>query len=399
MLRPGTLTLTILLSMLTALGPLSTDMYLPSLPDIGRALGAPVAQVQLTISSYLIGFAIGQILYGPVSDIYGRRPVLMAALVLFTAASFVCPSAQSIDILIAARFMQAIGGAGAIVLARAMVRDLYSGARAGRELSLMGTIMGIAPIVAPMVGGVLQTAFGWRANFVLLGGLAVISIAAVARLLPETRPARSSEPISFAAMARSYAAVASHRGFLAYLGIITATYAGLFAWVAGASVVLQGVYGLSPISFGFIFPLGAVGYVLGTLIAARRVIRLGLDRMIGLGVFVVACGGVAVAAVVAADIHAAIWLVLAMALYLVGLGLSMPQSMAGALTPFPDRAGTASALMGFVQQTVAAIVLAATGGYLGRSAWPVAGAVLVMGCLAFAIWAATRGVRAQDASL
>jgi DHA1 family bicyclomycin/chloramphenicol resistance-like MFS transporter len=397
MLRPGTLALTILLSMLTALGPLSTDMYLPSLPDIGRVLGAPIAQVQLTLSSYLIGFAIGQILYGPVSDLYGRRAVLIAALVLFAVASFVCTSAQSIDVLIAARFIQAIGGAGAIVLARAMVRDLYSGARAGRELSLMATIMGMAPIVAPMVGGVLQTAFGWRANFVLLGGLAVIAIAVVARLLPETRPPRG-EPISFAAMARSYAAVASHRGFLAYLGIITATYAGLFAWVAGASIVLQGVYGLSPFAFGFIFPLGGAGYVIGTVIAARRVIRLGLDRMIGVGVLLVACGGLAVATVVAAELHAAIWLVLAMALYLVGVGLSMPQSMAGALTPFPDRAGTASALMGFAQQTVAAIVAAATGGYLGRSAWPVAGVVAAMGCLAFVLWAVTRGVRAQDAS-
>jgi DHA1 family bicyclomycin/chloramphenicol resistance-like MFS transporter len=396
MLRPGTLALTILLSMLAALGPLSTDMYLASLPDIGRGLGAPIAQVQLTLSSYLIGFAIGQILYGPVSDLYGRRPVLLAALALFTAASFVCTIAQSIDILIAARFIQAIGGAGAIVLARAMVRDLYSGARAGRELSLMGTIMGVAPIVAPMVGGVLQTAFGWRANFVLLGGLAVIAITAVARLLPETRP-RRGEPISLAAMARGYAAVASHRGFLAYLGIITATYGGLFAWVAGASIVLQGVYGLSPFAFGLLFPLGGAGYVIGTVIAARRVIRLGLDRMIGVGVLLVACGGLAAAAVVAANMHAAIWLVLAMALYLAGVGLSMPQSMAGALTPFPDRAGTASALMGFTQQSVAAIVAAATGGYLGSSAWPVAGVVAVMGCLAFVLWAVTRGVRAQDA--
>jgi DHA1 family bicyclomycin/chloramphenicol resistance-like MFS transporter len=396
MLRPGTLALTILLSMLAALGPLSTDMYLASLPDIGRGLGAPIAQVQLTLSSYLIGFAIGQILYGPVSDLYGRRPSLLAALALFTAASFVCTIAQSIDILIAARFIQAIGGAGAIVLARAMVRDLYSGARAGRELSLMGTIMGVAPIVAPMVGGVLQTAFGWRANFVLLGGLAVIAITAVARLLPETRP-RRGEPISLAAMARGYAAVASHRGFLAYLGIITATYGGLFAWVAGASIVLQGVYGLSPFAFGLLFPLGGAGYVIGTVIAARRVIRLGLDRMIGVGVLLVACGGLAAAAVVAANMHAAIWLVLAMALYLAGVGLSMPQSMAGALTPFPDRAGTASALMGFTQQSVAAIVAAATGGYLGSSAWPVAGVVAVMGCLAFVLWAVTRGVRAQDA--
>ena len=160
MLRPGTFALTLLLSFLTALGPLSMDMYLPSLPDIGRTLQVPVLQVQLTISSYLFGFAVGQIFYGPVSDRLGRRPVLLAALVVYALATVGCAAAQSINALIALRFLQALGGAGAIVLARAVVRDLYSGVRAGRELSLMGAITGVAPIVAPVVGGVLQTFFG-----------------------------------------------------------------------------------------------------------------------------------------------------------------------------------------------------------------------------------------------
>jgi DHA1 family bicyclomycin/chloramphenicol resistance-like MFS transporter len=382
--------------MLTGLGPLSMDMYLPSLPDIARVLQAPTARVQLTISSYLIGFAVGQVIYGPLSDRYGRRPVLLGALILYATATLVCAATQSIDTLIAARFVQAIGGSGSIVLARAMVRDLYSGVRAGRELSLMGSIMGFAPIMAPMIGGILQTAFGWRASFILLGGIAVIALIVVGRLLPETLHRRASEPLSLSFLLRNYGAVLRHRGFLAYLGIITVTYAGLFAWVAGGSVVLQGVYGLSAFAFGFTFAIGAAGYVVGTMIAARRVLRLGLDRTIGLGVVLVAAGGLAVAAVVAAGIPNAVWLVAAMALYLAGLGLSMPQAMAGALTPFPDRAGTASSLMGFVQQTVAAIVAAVVGAYLGRSAWPVAGVVAVMGCLAFLLWAFTRRLRAHE---
>jgi DHA1 family bicyclomycin/chloramphenicol resistance-like MFS transporter len=396
MLRPGSLALTTLLAMLTGLGPLSMDMYLPSLPDIARVLQAPTARVQLTISSYLIGFAVGQVIYGPLSDRYGRRPVLLGALILYATATLVCAATQSIDTLIAARFVQAIGGSGSIVLARAMVRDLYSGVRAGRELSLMGSIMGFAPIMAPMIGGILQTAFGWRASFILLGGIAVIALIVVGRLLPETLHRRASEPLSLSFLLRNYGAVLRHRGFLAYLGIITVTYAGLFAWVAGGSVVLQGVYGLSAFAFGFTFAIGAAGYVVGTMIAARRVLRLGLDRTIGLGVVLVAAGGLAVAAVVAAGIPNAVWLVAAMALYLAGLGLSMPQAMAGALTPFPDRAGTASSLMGFVQQTVAAIVAAVVGAYLGRSAWPVAGVVAVMGCLAFLLWAFTRRLRAHE---
>src|SRR5208282_1903857 len=240
----------------------------------------------------------------------------LGALILYATATLVCAATQSIDTLIAARFVQAVGGSGSIVLARAMVRDLYSGVRAGRELSLMGTIMGFAPIVAPMIGGILQTAFGWRASFILLGGIAVIAIAVVGRLLPETLHKRAGEPISLSSLIQGYGAVLRHRGFLAYLGIITATYAGLFAWVSGGSVVLQGVYGLSAVAFGFTFALGSAGYVVGTMIATRRVLRLGLDRTIGLGVVLIAAGGLAVAAVVAAGLPNAVWLVAAMAVYL-----------------------------------------------------------------------------------
>ena len=159
MLQPGTFGLTLLLAMLTALGPLSMDMYLPSLPDIAHVLGAPVARTQLTISSYLIGFAVGQMIYGPLSDRYGRRPVLLAAVALYLASTLACAAAQSVDLLIAARLLQGISGSGAIVLARAIVRDVYSGVQAARELSLMGSISATAPIVAPMIGGVLAGRF------------------------------------------------------------------------------------------------------------------------------------------------------------------------------------------------------------------------------------------------
>src|SRR5579859_5973392 len=204
MLRPGTFALTLLLSLLTGLGPLSMDMYLPSLPAIGEALHASTAQVQLTISSYLLGFAAGQILYGPISDRFGRRPVILVALVLYGIGSVFCAVTQSIETLTAVRFLQALGGAGAVVLARAVVRDIHSGVRAGRELSLMGSITAFAPIVAPMIGGVLQTAFGWRATFILLVALAAVASTAAAFLLPETLKKRSAGPVSLAAMAALY---------------------------------------------------------------------------------------------------------------------------------------------------------------------------------------------------
>ena len=395
MLQPGTFGLTLLLAMLTALGPLSMDMYLPSLPDIAHVLGAPVARTQLTISSYLIGFAVGQMIYGPLSDRYGRRPVLLAAVALYLASTLACAAAQSVDLLIAARLLQGISGSGAIVLARAIVRDVYSGVQAARELSLMGSISATAPIVAPMIGGVLQAGFGWRANFICMSVGGLIALLVAGRLLPETlRPDNRASPLSFFSMMRGYGAVARHRGFLVYLGIITTTYAGLFAWVSGASVVLQGVYGLSAVAFGFTFALGAAGYMLGAMIATRLVVRLGLDRTIGVGVVVIAAGGLSLALAVATGVPG-LWLVAAMALYLAGVGLAMPQAMAGALTPFPDRAGTAASLMGLVQQALAAIIAAVIGAYLVQSAWPVTGVVVAMGCLTFLLWALTRGMRAR----
>jgi DHA1 family bicyclomycin/chloramphenicol resistance-like MFS transporter len=396
MLRPGTFALTLLLAALTALGPLSIDMYLPSLPEIGRALAAPTASVQLTISSYLIGFAAGQIIYGPVSDRYGRRPVLFGAVAVYLAGVITCAATPSIDPLIAARFLQGIGGSGAIVLARAIVRDLYSGVRAARELSLMGSISAFAPIVAPMIGGVLQTQFGWRANFVLMAAAAVIALAMAIRLLPETLRQRSAEPFSLAWLGKGYLSLLRHRSFVAYLAILTISYAGLFAWISGAAVVLEGIYGMSPVTFGFTFALGAAGYMTGAAGAARLVQRLGLDRMMGLGVSLLAAGGSAFAAIVAAQIPNGLWLIVAMAIYLAGLGLAMPQAMAGALTPFPERAGMAASLLGVVQQSAAAAAAAAVGTYLGQSAWPVAGAVFAAGWITFLVWAFTRRLRAYE---
>ncbi len=394
MLTPGTFALTLLLAMLTALGPLSMDMYLPSLPDIAHDLQAPTARVQLTISSYLIGFAVGQMIYGPLSDRHGRRPVLLVALVLYLASTLGCAASQSIDLLIAARFLQGIGGSGSIVLSRAIVRDLYSGVRAARELSLMSSIAAFAPIVAPMIGGVFQTAFGWRANFFFMTAAAIVTLLVASRLLPETVRRRSGEPISLYALVRGFGVVLRHRGFVDYLGILTLSYAGLFAWISGASVVLQSVYGFSPVTFGSTFAMGAAGYMAGALIASRLVAHLGLDRTMGLGVTLLAAGGLAMSAAVATGIPG-IWLIVAMTVYLAGLGLVLPQAMAGALTPFPDRAGTAASLMGLVQQTVAAAIAAVIGGYLVRSAWPVTGVVVAMGCLTFLLWALTRGLRRQ----
>ena len=253
MLRPGTFALTALLAALSAIGPLTTDMYLPSLPDIARQLNASTAEAQFTISAYLIGFAIGQIFYGPVSDRHGRKPILIAAIALYCIASLACSLSTSTEMLIVARAFQALGGCGGIVLARAIVRDIYSGARAGRELSLIASVMALAPVLAPIAGGFLQTYFGWRAVFLTLvaAGFAGVGIVWVA--LPETLKLRVVDPLTITSILRSYRLVARNPAYLAYLGITAASYAGLFVWISAAAFVLQDLYRLSPFDFGIAF--------------------------------------------------------------------------------------------------------------------------------------------------
>ncbi|MEP7030337.1 MAG: multidrug effflux MFS transporter [Pseudolabrys sp.] len=397
MLRSGTFALTALLAGLSAVGPLTTDMYLPSLPDIARAMNASTAQVQLTISAYLIGFAVGQIFYGPISDRHGRKPVLLAALALYALASLACALSTSIEMLIVARFAQGLGGSGGIVLARAIVRDLYSGARAGRELSLIGSVMALAPALAPLVGGVLQTLFGWHSIFAVLVCVALAGVSVVWLKLPETLTTRAADPVSPATMLRSYRVVARNPAYLAYMGLATTSYAGLFAWISGASFVLQGLYGLTPFNFGVAFALGSIGFLAGSGLAARLVIRFGIDGTLGFGALALSAGGLGMVASVAFGLTSVVSIVVPVAFYLAGLGMVLPQAIAGAMTPFPERAGAASSLLGFVQQSAAALCGAAVGWLLGQNAWPLALGVAAMGVATLLIWLCTRTLRASVA--
>jgi DHA1 family bicyclomycin/chloramphenicol resistance-like MFS transporter len=392
---PGPHTLTAVLALLTGLGPLSVDMYLASFPAIGRELAATPAQVQLTISSYLVGFAIAQMFYGPLSDRHGRRPVLLAALAVYLFASLGCALAPTIETLVGARLLQAVGGSGSIVIARAVVRDVYEGPNVGRELARLAAVMALAPIVAPVVGGVLQTAFGWRANFIALLAVGALAAACVWLVLPETVRTRAPEPVSLASMLRSFRSFLGTPSFLAHLGLAACCFAGLFAWISTAAFVLQDQYGLSALGFGLSFMISSAGYLLGTLIAVRFVAHWGIGRTIGVGCAVMAAGGLAMPAALAFSAHSAAVVVGAMALYLIGMGITLPQTQAGALLPFPERAGAASSLLGLAQQTTGAAVGALVGHLLGNSPWPLALTMALAGVLGLLLWAATRALRAR----
>lgn len=396
MLRPDTFALTALLALLTALGPLAVDMYLPSFPDIGRLLVASPATVQLTLSLYMVAYAIGQAVYGPLSDRYGRLPVMRFALAVYCLASLACALAPNIEMLLTARAVQALGSSGAIVLARAIVRDLYSGARAGRELSLMGAIMALAPVFAPMIGGVLQSAFGWRSHFILQIAFGLIAAFFVWTRLPETLRSRAPGPFSLRAILAGYAEIMRNRAVLAYVGMLSVSFAGVFAWISGSSFVLQEVYGLSALAFGLAFAAASGGYLAGTALATRIVTRIGLDSTIGIGAVALAIGGLGAAAAVPLGSASPIALTAAMAIYAAGMGLVQPQSIAGAMMPFPQRAGTASSLLGVSQMVCAAVTGVIVGHLLGTSAWPVAVPLALTGCVTLLLWAVSRGVRARE---
>jgi DHA1 family bicyclomycin/chloramphenicol resistance-like MFS transporter len=386
MLKPDTFALTALLAALTALSPLSIDLYLPTLPDIGRAFGVSPAQVQFTLSAYLVGFAGGQIAYGPISDWYGRKSGLVVALACYCIGSLICLAAPSIEVLIGARVLQAFGGSGAIVLARAVVRDLYSGVRAGKELSLMSLVMAFGPVTAPLIGGGLHALFGWRSAFAALLVFGAVLLIMVYRKMPETLDERPDARLSLGAMLDGFRQILHIREFNVYLAIGAASYTGLVAWLSAAPFVLQNIYGQTPLTFSVLLSLSAVGYLTGALIASRIVVRVGIARTVGLGACVMIAGALGMCLVLALGVKSGLALIAGVAIYLFGFGLVFPSSIAGGLSAVAERVGAASALLGFAPQFSAAILGAIVVASTSTTAWPVTIAVTAIAVIVLLFW-------------
>jgi len=371
--------LILLLSALTAFGPLSIDMYLPALPSIAVDLGALPARAQLTLSAFFFGFGGGQLVYGPLSDRFGRRAPLIAALVLFALATLGCALARNLETLIACRFIQALGGCAGPVIARAVVRDLYGRDRAARVLSLMVLVMGIAPMLAPLVGAEVLGIAGWRAIFALLFGFGILILAATALLLRETLPRERRIRGGLLTLVLGYAEPLTHRRFLGYALSSACVFAGLFAYLTGSPLVIISLYGVPPGRFALIFATNVLGLLAAAAINRRVVMRLGVDRMLALGVLLAAVSGALVGIVAFSGLGGLVALLIPLFFYLASIGLVGANAVAACLSLFPTRAGSASALVGTLQFLAGALASAFLGAINAASAVPMAGLIAAVG--------------------
>ncbi|RWX44108.1 MFS transporter, DHA1 family, bicyclomycin/chloramphenicol resistance protein [Candidatus Electrothrix aarhusensis] len=335
------------LSLLMGFGSISTDLYLPAMPSMGRALGANAGMIELTISGYLIGFSLGQLFWGPISDRYGRRPSVSAGLILFVIGSGGCALAGSAPALIGWRIVQAIGACAGVALARAMVRDLYVGNRAAQMLSSLMTIMTIAPLLGPLLGGQIVALAGWRAVF---GFLVVVGLFTLILLwtIPETLPASRRNTESFRGALRYYGELLRHRRILGYASTGGFLYAGLFAYVAGTPFIYINYYHVSEQGYGFFWGIVIVGATAANFLNARLVIRHGYDRILIIGTVVMALAAFTTAWTAGTGWGGLWGLVLPLFVFISSVGLIVANSVAGAMTCFPERAGAVSALVGAI---------------------------------------------------
>jgi DHA1 family bicyclomycin/chloramphenicol resistance-like MFS transporter len=348
--------------------------------------------VQLTLSAFVLGFAVMQLFYGPLSDRFGRRPLILGGNALFLAASLYCVFAPSIEALIAGRFFQAMGACCGPVLGRAAVRDLFARDQAAKVMSYMASGMALGPLIAPTIGGWLHSWFGWRTNFAFLGLFAVLLIAAVWRSLPETNRHKDAEALDLSRLLGTYRTLLGHRLFLGYSFCAMTAFCGLFAYISSCSFILIDIMGLDPRHFGLAFSTTALGFMLGSFMGARLTHRLGIERMVGLGSAACLMAGLAGIAVVwsgaakPGTIVGVAVLMAPMLLYFAACAWVMPNASAGAIAPFPRAAGAASSVMGFFQMGGGAVAGWAAGHLYDGSARPLVLLMSAMGLASLVVW-------------
>lgn len=375
--------LLLLITAMMMMQPLSTDLYLASLPSLATGFAVPVATVQLTLSLFVIGFGAAQLVIGPLSDRFGRRPVLLTGLALYVAASAMCGLALSIELLIFARFLQALGCCAAVMIARAIVRDAYAPEDSAKLLAKASTWISLAPIFGPILGAYLQVAFGWRAAFIALGIFSACVMAACIRHMPETNQHKNPTATQIKGIIENYRLVLGSREFWLNVTPGALSYCGIFIFISGSSFVLINVLGVPTQWFGYCFAIGVTGYMSGTLVCRRLLKTIRGEQALRIGS---ACSFSAGIYFLVATLfgwwHWAV-VVLAMFLSMASHGINFPVSQAGSIAPFPKQAGTAAGLMGAVMMAFAFVSGTVVGATHNGTLYPLAMISAVLGTLNF----------------
>ncbi|MFS2161500.1 multidrug effflux MFS transporter [Pseudomonas sp. Pseusp122] len=384
----------LILGALSAFGPLAIDFYLPGFPAMALAFGTDEKHVQLTLASYFLGLSLGQLAYGPVADRFGRRVPLLVGVTLFTLASLGCAFAPSLDWLIAARFVQALGGCAGMVLSRAIVSDKCDAVQSAKVFSQLMLVMGLAPILAPMLGGVLVNSYGWQMIFLSLTGFSALSLLSIALGLPESMPAsHPRQPLSGAL--GQYKQLLSDRIFLGHALTGGIAIAGMFSYIAGSPFVFIKLYGVPPEHYGWFFGSNAAGFILVAQVNARLLGKSGPALLLSRAVWIYVLAALALWAV--ASVHTqSLWpLLVPLFICIASLGCIIPNSSACAMNGQGKRAGSASALLGCLQFSVAAGAAALVGVLHDGTAVPMAMVISLCGVLTVSISVLTRRLQGK----
>lgn len=381
----------IVLGLLTAMGPFAIDMYLPALPEIGRDLGAGTEAVQASLMVFFISLGVGQLVFGPLSDMFGRKLPLYIGLAVFLAGSIGCVFAPDIETLIAFRFVQGLGACAGMVIPRAVVRDLHTGTEAARLMSLLMLVFSVSPILAPLAGSFVIEAAGWRGVFWVVTVLAALGILLLALCLSETRPQAHRVESSIAGALSAYRSLLTDRQFLGLTFIGAFGIASFFAYLANSSFVLIEHYGLSPRLYSVFFSINAVSFIGVSQCTAWLAARFGFGRIVRVAVTGYAAAMVLLLAVTLAGVDQ---LAVLAGLLFIGygfLGLVIPTTSVLALEDHGAVAGTASALMGTLQFVTGAVVIAVVGPFFDGTSLPMVAGITTCAVIAFVLAQMTLG--------
>jgi DHA1 family bicyclomycin/chloramphenicol resistance-like MFS transporter len=367
-MSPGVVVM--LLTLLLGIQPITTDVYLPALPTLRTELGASVGASQLTLSALIICFGLGQLVCGPLADRFGRRPVLLVGMSLYTMASVCSALAQGIEALVVWRSLQGVAMAAAVTCGRSIVRDLYQPHEGARVMSRGLTGLGVIAMLSPLVGGVLVEYFDWHATLMAVSVFGAVTLGFVAWRYRETVPQRNPRATQFGPLLRNWSAVVGNPTFRAWALLSGAAYGGLFFLLAASSFVYIEVLGLSRAGYGLALMSASSMYIVGTVLCRRLLLSHGLRGAVRIGSFFTLAGGLGLAGLALAGVHTVWAILLPQWLYCIGHGVHQPCGQAGAVGPFPEKAGTAASLSGFFMTACAFAVGQLLGQTLNGTVYP-----------------------------